>query len=316
MTRWVTRPVWPDAAVLVLMLLGLRTPSLLAGAREEKPPAKMVYSQPFQGKPEDLDRYVFRGQDAADYLTFEPDGLRIKLPPGYPEQRPSIGLALLSTVQGDFEITVRFDLLHEPEPEEAGNHATRVTLSVLLDTPERNEASVSRRMISRGITQFHTFLLMERGATGKVQPKLHTVPTRAKTGRLRLVRTGSMLACFASEGAQEDFILLKEYPFSPLDVKQVSLYASTGGLKAALDARISDLRLVADSLPDLARRDPPPAGSRRWLTGAVLLNLLLLLAAVGAWLTLRHRRRVPAMPQPGPENSKAEGKTSEPGIPE
>lgn len=237
-------------AFLVLTLVGPRTFFPLAEARDEKPPARMVYFQPFRGKPDDMQRYVFRGQNALDYLTFEPDGLRIKLPPGYPEQRPSIGLALVSTVQGNFEITVRFELLKEPDPEDAGNFATRVSLGVLLDTPERHEAAVSRRMIARGKTQFFTFLLMERGAIGKVQPILHTVPTEAKTGRLRLVRNGSVISCLASEGANEDFILLKEYPFSPLDLKQVFLHTSTGGPRADLDVRVSDLRIVADSLPD------------------------------------------------------------------
>jgi len=275
---------------LVLILLGLWALFPLAEARDEKPPARMAYSQPFQGKPDDMQRYAFRSPNTLDYLTFEPDGLRIKLPPGYAEQRPSIGLALVSTVQGNFEITARFELLKEPDPADAGNFATRVSLGVLLDTPERNEAAVSRRMIARGKTQFFTFLLMERGATGKGQPNLHTVPTEAKTGRLRLVRTGSMISCFASEGANEDFILLKEYPFSPLDVKQVFLHASTGGPKADLDVRISDLRIVADSLPDLAASAPPAPGSKRWLAAAVILNLLLLLAAIAGWFILRQRR--------------------------
>lgn len=289
MTRWTTRPIWPGAVVLVLTLLRLMPLVSLAQAKEESS-ARMTYSQPFHGKPEDMQRYVFRGQVAADYVTFEADGLRIKLPAGYPEQRPSLGLALVSTVQGNFEITARFDLLKEPAPEDAGSYATRFSLGVMLDTPERNEVSVSRRRIARGITQFFTFWLMERGATGKVQPIMHTVPTRAKTGRLRLVRTGSTLSCFASEGDKDDYLFLKEYPFSSLDVKQVFLHASTGGPRAELDVRLSDLNIVADSLPDLAVSAAPPAGSKRWLAAALLLNLLLLLAAFVGWLVLRRRQ--------------------------
>jgi hypothetical protein len=256
----------------------------------------MTYSQPFHGEPADMRRYVLIGRNAAEHLTFEPDGLRIQLPAGYPEQRPSTGLALVNTVRGNFEITVRFELLKEPTPEDAGNFATRVTMGILLDTPERNEAAVSRRM-AKGRTQFYTFFLMEMGAVDKVVPQLHTVPTEARTGRLRLARTGSALSCFASEADNEDFVLLKEYPFSPLDVKQVFLHASTGGPNAELDVRVSDLHIVADALPDLAASATPPAGTKRWFAAAVILNLLLLLVA-GAWLTLRRRRAVQTKPQP------------------
>lgn len=293
-----TRLFGLGAGVLVLALLGLGTLALLPGARNERPPARMAYSQPFRGKPDDMERYALRGPGAAEYLTFEPDGLRIKLPPGHPGQRPSTGLALPATVQGDFEITARFDLLKEPDPDDAGNSATRVTLSVLLDTPERNEASVSRRMVARGGTQFYTFLVMEAGAAGKARPDLHTVPTTAKTGRLRLARTGSVLSCLASEGAHDAFVLLKESPFSPLDVKQVSLYTSTGGPRADLDVRVSDLRVVADSLPDLAPRVAPAAGSKKWLKAALVLNGLLLLAALAGWLSLRQHRDVSTEPEP------------------
>lgn len=285
MSRRITRSIWLGAGVLILTLLGLRALGPRAGVRDEQPPARMAYSQPFHARPDDMQRYVLVGRDGADSLTFEPGGLRIKLPPGYPEQRPSIGLALVSTVQGNFEITARFELLKEPTPEDAGNYATRVTLGVLLDTRERNEVAVSRRM-AKGKTEFYTFMLMEAGATGKVQPKLHTVPTEAKTGRLRLVRTGSVLSCFASEDAREDFILLQEYPFSPLDVKQVFLHTSTGGPAAELDVRVSDLNIVADSLPDLAATAAPAAGSKRFLAAAMVLNLLLLLAIAG-WVSLR-----------------------------
>ena len=127
------------------------------------------------------------------------------------------------------------------------------------------------------------------------EPCVRSMTRRAKTGRLRLVRTGSMLSCFAAEDASEDFLLLKEYQFSPRDVKQVSLHTSTGGPRADLDVRLSDLRIVADSLPDLAPSTAPATGSKRWLTAALILNVLLLLAAIAGWLRLRQHRRAKAL---------------------
>jgi hypothetical protein len=295
MSKWRTRSIWLGAGVLLLVLAGLSALVLPRGTGDEQRPSRMTYVQPFRGKPADWQRYVLRGSpNVSEHLEFEPRGLRIRLPPGYPEQRPSIGLALVSSVQGNFEITARFEVLQEPPPEDAGNHATRVTLGVLLDARERNEAAVSRRMIARG-PQFFTFCLME-AANGKAQPIMHTVPTEARTGRLRLVRTGSALACFAAEGDSEDFLLLKEYPFSPLDVKQVFIHASTGGPRAGLDVRVSDLHLVADALPDLAATEVVATGSKRWLAAAVIFNLLLVLAASAGWLVRRRGRSAAAQP--------------------
>jgi hypothetical protein len=251
----------------------------------------MTYAQSFKGKPADMQRYALRGPDVTEHVAFEPDGLRIRLPPGYPAQRPSVGLFFNSTVQGNFEITARFELLKEPSPEDAGNNATRVTLGILLDTPERNEAAVSRRMIAKGATQFFSFLIMDTEAKGKAQPKLDTVPTNARTGRLRLARIDSTLYCYASEGADEEFILVKSQPFRAHPGKQVFLHASTGGPRADLDVRISDFRVVADALPELAATEAPPVGTGRWLIAAVVVNTLLLLAALGGWITLRHIRR-------------------------
>ena len=282
MKRWIVWLICLGAGALVLLMVGLCALLLSAGNTEEKQPAtKATYSQSFMKEPEDKLRYSFIGRNAANHITFEPEGLRIKLPPGHPDQRPSTGLAMVSTVRGNFEITARFELLKEPEPEEAGKFATRLTMGVLLDTPERNEVAISRRMIAKGRTQFFTFWLMEQGAKGKVQPKLQTLPTEARSGRLRLVRTGAVISCFAAEGVNEDFLLVEEYPFSPQDVKQVFFHTSTGGPDASLDMRISDLHIIADALPDLDGTRPPPPGSKKWLVAALIVNFLLLLAAVG-----------------------------------
>lgn len=290
MTKLLKIAICFGVGVLVVVFLVLTTLLVFARPRDEQPPAKMTYSQPFKGKPEDMQRYALRGPDVTHHLNFEPDGLRINLPSGYPGQRPSTGLIFNSTLQGNFEVTARFELLKEPNPQDAGIHATRVTLGVILDTPERNEAAISRRMIAKGTTQFFTFLFMELNANGKTQPKLHTAPTEAKTGRLRLVRTGSELACFASEGANEEFTLIKEHPFSPLDVKQVFVHTSTGGPKAELDVRISDLCIVADSLPDLAGSEVPLPGTRKWLAAAIITNLLLVFVLIVAALAMRQLR--------------------------
>jgi hypothetical protein len=104
-----------------------------------------------------------------------------------------------------------FEILKVPELADAGKkYGTRVSLGVWLDTPEKNEASLSRRIDSKGVTQFVTYLSMAKYAPADT-PKPPYLSTAAKAGRLPLMRTGSVLFCYASEGADGDFIFLKEY---------------------------------------------------------------------------------------------------------
>jgi len=47
-------------------------------------------------------------------------------------------------IHGDFEITVGFEILQEPEPARAGKPQTRFTMGVGLDRPGVNSATLSR----------------------------------------------------------------------------------------------------------------------------------------------------------------------------
>src|SRR5262249_27162658 len=169
------------------------------------------------------------GPDAEQCVKFERDGLRITLPPGYPGDRPPTGLGTGLTVKGDFEITVHFEILKEPAPEDAGSPQTRFTLVLVPDRPEYNEATLSRRVESLGGTQFLTWLALWDPETGTSQRRMKEFPTQARAGRLRLVRTGPELSYYVSEGPDEEFTLLEKYPLGEDDLRDVRVDGSTGG---------------------------------------------------------------------------------------
>jgi RNA polymerase sigma factor (sigma-70 family) len=280
-------------------------------ARPAAVPAKKYaqeFFRSFKGKADDLPDFKYRGLDGETVVQFEPDGLRITLPPGYPEQRPGTGVTLLSPVVGDFEITINFEILKETEPADA-KFVTRLSLGVVLDTPEKNEGYVSRRMDEKGVTQFTTNVSLAKYAPGAA-PKPRSLPTAAKTGRLRLVRTDSTLTSYVSREANGDFVFLKQYAFSTAPLKSVYIMASTGGPKGALDVRVTDLRMRADSLPGLpavvtplAAAEPVPqtppatpdaAGSKPWLIAGLLIGVLIAFAlavALAAALFVRRGRQ-------------------------
>ena len=77
--------------------------------------------------------------------------MHIIRPLGNPGTGTGSGLTGKIAVRGDFEITVRFEILQEPLPADAGLPQTRVSLEAVLakPNPERNAASISRRAAMR-----------------------------------------------------------------------------------------------------------------------------------------------------------------------
>src|SRR5438046_3106658 len=90
------------------------------------------YHEPLRGNPAAKFDFILSGPDAARLVQFQPEGLRITLPTGYPDQRPSTGVLRRTPVHGDFEITVSFEILREPETAQAGKQ-TKLGLAVLLN---------------------------------------------------------------------------------------------------------------------------------------------------------------------------------------
>ena len=96
-------------------------------------------------------------------------------------------------------------------------------------------------------------------AEAKGPPNVKAFPAQEKIGRLRLSRLGDVVSYLASEGADKEFKLLRQFPFGTDDVREIRLSATNGREKAALDVRITELRVRAESLPrDFDAIAPPP----------------------------------------------------------
>jgi hypothetical protein len=198
-------------------------------------------------------------------IKFEPEGMRITLPTGYVGSRPSTGVATKFGVRGDFEITMGYEVLQEPDSARAGSQ-TRLTLGINLDkiNPFQNQASISRRVMI-GKLPHHSVYMSECGEDPiRMQTKSDSFVLGEKSGRLRLVRAGAEMSYYVAEGAESEFKLLKTYTHSAEDVRGVTIVGSTGGDQAALDVRVIDLRIKAADLPTPGpikspSLTPPPA---------------------------------------------------------
>jgi hypothetical protein len=98
--------------------------------------------------------------------------------------------------------------------------------------------------------------------------------------RLRLLRTGAVLAYESAEG-DGDFVRHREDPFGAENLTKVRCVATTGAADAELDVRVTDLRIRAESLDRTTASDAPAnARSFWWLLPAAALVLLLGAAVV------------------------------------
>jgi serine/threonine protein kinase len=245
------------------------------------------------------------GLDPEQCVHFEPAGLGISLPAGHAGRRMGTGVAAKFAVKGDFEITMSFEIVKEPDRAAAGR-GTGLYLWIDLKTPDLNRAILTRAIFGWSGRQYMTWLRQANEAGKPATEDLKYFPAAAKSGQLRLVRTGAMLAHYVAEGADGAFTLLWQHPFGAEDVRAIRVGGHTGGPKASLDFRVTDLRVRADSLPDLPVDEVEDSGETAWLPVAFALSLTVALC-LAVWLYLRQRRRRP------PANSAATKMATAPG---
>src|SRR5262249_20761419 len=104
------RLLLPALLLLTVCGLGLLAGDL-AGAQEKK--ASEFYHD-FRGRDVPAELRVF-GDPNHQLIRAEPEGLRITLPKDR-EPRLAVGLRTSFGIQGDFEVTVTYEILHAEEP--------------------------------------------------------------------------------------------------------------------------------------------------------------------------------------------------------
>jgi hypothetical protein len=242
-----TTRLTPSSARCWFALLLLFTPFAdIAEGQEPKTEYAQQYRRTFAGKADDAD-FRRTGPNAEECVRFEPEGMRIALPAGFAGDRPATGVVSRFGIRGDFEIVLHYAILQEPAPADAGPQ-TRLTLAIALDkgNPTLFRATLNRRMTADGAS----FLpWINAGNVDPAKRVARAAPslTKVTQGRLRLVRKDASLQ-FSISDADQDFIVLHEYAIGTEDVREISIVGATGGNKAALDVRVTELRVGATAI--------------------------------------------------------------------
>jgi serine/threonine protein kinase len=286
LVKWRHRFFAPGGFVLSCAVAALAIVFGVGGVGGPEPKETRVVHLPLQGISPDRQGLEFVGPDAKRCVTFEPDGLRITLPAGFPLERPGTGVRIPMPAHGDFEATIHFEILSEPEMAIAGQRPTKLTFQAQLDRREWTSAALVRRMTSDKGLQFTSWTVRE--TNGNRQTKARQHDAQAKVGRLRIVRRGSEASFYAAEGPDADFTLLPPpRDLGEEDLKSIEFVGSTGNPNAVLDVRLTVLRVTTNLAP-------PPS---TWLTRRSARSVAAVLAACLAglalcvWPWLRRSRR-------------------------
>jgi serine/threonine protein kinase len=244
----------------------------------------------FKGRHNDTQGLSLIGPDAEQCVKFEPEGLRITLPAGHPGKRLATGVAWPLPIAGDFEITLGFEILFEPAVKDAGQ-GTGVFLGVDLNTPKSNRATLTRGARAESGKQFIAWFALTRDDGDKPHADvLRLLPTESRTGRLRIVRMGSILAFFGSEGANGEFKPIYRDAFHMGDVEQIRIGGYTGGPEASLDARLIDLRIRTKARLEVSAAEVQGPLRRSLLAAGGIVVPATGLSMLGLWWFARRSR--------------------------
>jgi Protein of unknown function (DUF1583) C domain len=181
------------------------------------------------------------GPSAEQVVKFEPEGVRITLPPDFPKAAPT-GLATGLTIKGDFEITVGFEILKDELPGDPSAKATRLTVMAGWEMAGHNCFKITRSLGPRGNAQFVAHL--HYADKGKHDTQM--VNAGFKSGKLRVIRHQGAVSFYVSDGGE--FVLIHEKDFVPGDLDNVRVVAILNDDKASLDVRITEFTIKADGI--------------------------------------------------------------------
>jgi serine/threonine protein kinase len=259
----------------------------------DEQPLSLFFHQDFRSGT-DLDApFVTFGPDADSYCRAETGGYRITLPAGRRKSDP-VGIVLPGPVQGDFEITTTYEIVHIDRPR--GDFGVGFELYVMTATDTKEALGCYRLLRNQnGEVVACTRMTTENGKRAYKPRKF--APATSRSGRLRLTRKGTEATFSAADGPAEEFQEVGRYDLGSEDLKIVRLGAITGSTLAGSDVRILDLTVRAGSpagadVQHSFNANAPPEGKKAsWLAAAAVIGVVLAATVVGGLLVLVRLRR-------------------------
>jgi len=169
-----------------------------------------------------------------------PDGVRVTIPPGTDVY---CGVKAKFDLVGDFEITAAYTIKSMPVPKVDSQAGVKLSAR----GADGQEVATVGQWVSRGghFLKASKSLMQE---SGKYRHDVRATPGMVTSGRLRLVRTGSMLECLVAEAPGDEFVEIRTLEFTPAKLNRIDLAAQTGGSLQGVDVVFTDLEIHTETL--------------------------------------------------------------------
>lgn len=221
------------------------------------------------------------GHDAVKAAAPDKAGVRLRLARP-PKDKSNAGMYGHFTLGGDCEFLADYELVSLPKP--STGYGAQIGLALHTHGPG------GAVFVSRGATPdsggcwsaVHETPNADR--TGK-DYATDTFPAAAPRGRMGVRREGTEAVVLASEKGAP-LKELKRFPLGADPVYQVRVFADTGGADVALDGRLYNFVIRAESITGAPA---PPAAGWAWTTWLLVGSAAV--AAPAGWLAVRRRRR-------------------------
>jgi len=228
-------------------------------------------AQDFRGRPYDPATFRPTGPGASGAIQPDRRGLRITLPPDH-GMKPAVGLVLRTGLQGDFEITMEYEILKVDTP--TGGYGAGVSLYITMLSYTKDAGTMGRVVDKGGSPFFYS----HRATTPIGGKREHhggeRVSAPSSVGKLRLVRSDSTLTYLVADGASDQFQEIYEAELGTDDIDTVRLAADNGGSATLVDVLIRSINITSDDSGPVELLPPRPSRWPLWVglaSGAVLL---------------------------------------------
>ncbi|MCA9014771.1 MAG: DUF1583 domain-containing protein [Planctomycetaceae bacterium] len=198
----------------------------------------------FLGEQFDNELLVPLGRGTVRLLEPRSSGLFFNLPAGY--QLTAVGISPRFQIQGDFEIIASYEVSAWKTPD--AGYGMGPGLYLKMHDEKESAVSIGRLLRPKQKHVFNATLSTTEDAKRKHDVKLFDA--QADSGKLKLVREGSLLKFSVMEGADGTFRELREVELGTADVDLLRLGAQQSDIKTPVQVLWKDLSIKAESFPN------------------------------------------------------------------
>jgi hypothetical protein len=226
------------------------------------------------------------GNTPAKYIRVDSHGLYIALPGEEKKALPQTGLNFPSILEGDFEITLTYEIAKIQTP--TTGYGCGVALFVQSESPKKEAATLASLKSIKGEMRFaanrHT-----NGEDGKRVHLKQNIPVTGGSlkGRLRLSRLGNNIRFAASGDGEQEMQELRVAEFGSEPVTTIRAVADPGGSTSPLEVILLELVIKSDKLTTEATRFEQAGTSNSWKIG---LTVVIAGSFIGGFVWWRRHR--------------------------